>query len=183
VRHAFKSSVLTRPGWYSPCAARYYRKSDKQKIAEVFHATQVDDFPLPPWDYNVAPTSMQPVISQSRDTGERQLSQMRWGLVPFFTKDLSEIKGMSTINARAETITRSATYREPFKKRPCLVLASGFFEWKKLDAKTKHPFAFVRYCESKGAPLPLSGVDIPLRDRGSFIAEAPLLYLPVCGRF
>jgi len=34
---------------------RYYRKSDKQKIAEAFHATKVDDFPLPPWDYNVAP--------------------------------------------------------------------------------------------------------------------------------
>ena len=34
---------------------RYYRKSDKQKIAEAFHATKVDDFPLPPWDYKVAP--------------------------------------------------------------------------------------------------------------------------------
>jgi hypothetical protein len=34
---------------------RYYRKSDKQKIAEAFHVTKVDDFPLPPWDYNVAP--------------------------------------------------------------------------------------------------------------------------------
>ena len=60
---------------------RYYRKSDKQKIAEAFHATKVDDFPLPPWDYNVAPTTMQPVIRQSRYTNERQLSQMRWGLV------------------------------------------------------------------------------------------------------
>jgi putative SOS response-associated peptidase YedK len=53
---------------------------------------------------------------------------MRWGLVPFFTKDLSKIKSLSTINARAETITKSATYREPFKKRRCLVPASGFYE-------------------------------------------------------
>jgi putative SOS response-associated peptidase YedK len=121
---------------------RYYRKSDKQKIAEAFHATRVDDFPLPPWDYNVAPTSMQPIIRQSRDTGERELAQMRWGLVPFFTKDLSSLRAFSTINARAESIAKSATYREPFKKRRCLVPASGFFEWKKLDAKNKQPFAF-----------------------------------------
>jgi putative SOS response-associated peptidase YedK len=40
---------------------RYYRKSDKQKIAEAFHVTKVDDFVLPPWDYNVAPTAMQPI--------------------------------------------------------------------------------------------------------------------------
>jgi putative SOS response-associated peptidase YedK len=120
----------------------YYRKSDKQKIAEAFHATKVDDFPLPPWDYNVAPTSMQPIIRQSRDTGERELSQMRWGLVRFFTKDLSKIRGLSTINARAETFSGAATYREPFKKRRCLVPASGFYEWKKFDAKNKQPFAF-----------------------------------------
>ena len=61
---------------------RYYRKSDKQKIAEAFHATKVDDFPLPPWDYNVAPTSMQPIIRANRDTGERELVQLRWASSP-----------------------------------------------------------------------------------------------------
>lgn len=40
---------------------RYYRKDDKQKIVEAFHVSKVDDFPLPPWDYNVAPTTMQPI--------------------------------------------------------------------------------------------------------------------------
>ena len=61
---------------------RYYRRGDKQKIAEAFHA-QVDDFPLPPWDYNVAPSTMQPVIRANHYTGERELVQLRWGLVPF----------------------------------------------------------------------------------------------------
>ena len=121
---------------------RYYRKSDKQKIAEAFHATKVDDFPLPPWDYNVAPTTMQPIIRQSRDTAERELVQLRWGLVPFFTKSLAEFKGFSTINARAETLTKSRHLSRPFKKRRCLVPASGFYEWKKLDAKNKQPFGF-----------------------------------------
>ncbi len=54
---------------------RYYRKTDKQAIAEAFHVAQVDDFPLPPWDYNVAPTTMQPIIRASRDTGQRELVQ------------------------------------------------------------------------------------------------------------
>jgi putative SOS response-associated peptidase YedK len=63
-------------------------------------------------------------------------------LVPFFAKSLSEFKGFSTINARAETVAKSTTYREPFKKCRCLVPASGFYEWKKLDAKNKQPFAF-----------------------------------------
>ena len=77
---------------------RYYRRSHKQKIAEVFHVSQVDDFPLPPWDYNVAPTSMQPIIRNSRATGERELVSLRWGLVPFFTKNPSDIRGISTIS-------------------------------------------------------------------------------------
>jgi putative SOS response-associated peptidase YedK len=89
---------------------RYYRKSDKQKISEAFHVKKVDDFPLPPWDYNVAPSSMQPIIRQSRDTGEREFAQMRWGLVPFFTKQLSDVKGISTINARAESVAKSPTW-------------------------------------------------------------------------
>jgi putative SOS response-associated peptidase YedK len=70
--------------------------------------------------------SNQPRIRNNRDTGERELVLLRWGMVPFFTKSLSEIKGLSTINARAETITTTRTYREPFKKRRCLVPASGF---------------------------------------------------------
>ena len=122
---------------------RYYRRSDKQKIAEAFHIAEVDDIVLPPWDYNVAPTTHQPVIRNSRDTAERELALLRWGLIPFFTNSLGEIRGFSTINARAETVATSRTFREPFKKRRCLVPASGFYEWQqRLDAKNKQPFAF-----------------------------------------
>lgn len=100
---------------------RYYRRSDKQKIAEAFHVAQVDDFALPPWDYNVAPTTNRPIIRNNRDSGERELALLRWGLVPFFTKSITNVKGLSTINARAETVAKSPTYREPLKKRRCLV--------------------------------------------------------------
>jgi putative SOS response-associated peptidase YedK len=71
---------------------------------------------------------MQPIIRANRDTGERELVSLHWGLVPFFAVDLKAFGGFSTINARAENITSSRTYREPFKKRRCLVPASGFYE-------------------------------------------------------
>ena len=57
---------------------------------------------MPEADYNVAPLTPQPVIRQSRETGDREMVLARWGLIPFFTKTLQEIKGLSTTNARAE---------------------------------------------------------------------------------
>jgi hypothetical protein len=96
---------------------RYVRRGDKQKLAEHFRARQnPPELPMPDADYNVAPTTHQPIIRQSRETGDRELVLARWGLVPFFTKDLKDIKGLSTINARSETITTAPTWREPFKK-------------------------------------------------------------------
>lgn len=122
---------------------RYVRKSDKQKIATWFRAKpEPAELPMPDADYNVAPTTYQPIIRQSRETGDRELVLARWGLVPFFTTDLKEVKGLSTINARAETITTAKTWREPVKKRRCIVPANSFYEWPK-DAKTpKQPYSF-----------------------------------------
>jgi putative SOS response-associated peptidase YedK len=68
---------------------------------------------------------MQPNIRANRDIGERELVQLRWGLVPFSTKSLADLKGKGTINARAETIMRG-WWAQPFKKRRCLVPASGY---------------------------------------------------------
>jgi putative SOS response-associated peptidase YedK len=117
---------------------RYVRRSDKQKIAELFaiHGPVLADFG-PSW--NIAPQTFQPVIRLNRDTGEREIALMRWGLVPFWARDAKV--GYSTINAQAETITISPTYREAFKHRRCLVPADAFYEWQKIDSKTKQPFA------------------------------------------
>ena len=114
---------------------RYARRGDKQKIAEAFHVKDVPDFAMPEADYNVAPTTFQPVIRDSRETGEREMVLARWGLIPFFTKELSEVKGLSTINAKSEGIATARTWREPFKKRRCLVPASAFYEWDKKGEK------------------------------------------------
>jgi putative SOS response-associated peptidase YedK len=89
--------------------------------------------------YNVAPQTFQPVVRLSPDTGERELTIMRWGLIPFWAKDSKMV--FNTINAKAETIATSPAYREAAKHRRCLVPADWFYEWKKLDAKTKQPYA------------------------------------------
>ena len=88
--------------------------------------------------YNIAPTQQVPIVRE-RD-GKRQLTLVRWGLVPFFAKDPSI--GSRMINARAETVATAPSYRLPFKKSRCLVPASGFYEWKKLDetGKRKQPY-------------------------------------------
>lgn len=122
---------------------RYVRRSDKQKIAEHFRAVPTPDgLPMPQTDYNIAPTTYQPIVRHSRESGNRELVLARWGLVPFFTKDVNEIKGLSTINARSETIATSRTWREPMKKRRCLIPASAFYEWPKEGKPSKQPFAF-----------------------------------------
>ena len=60
----------------------------------------------------------------------------RWGLVPFFTKELSDIKGLSTINARGESITKAPTWREPMKKRRCIIPANAFYEWVRPESRS-----------------------------------------------
>ena len=89
--------------------------------------------------YNIAPQSFQPVVRLDPETSERELTVMRWGLVPFWSKDGSA--AFNTINAKAETVATSPVYREPWKRRRCLVPADWFYEWKKIDEKTKQPYA------------------------------------------
>jgi putative SOS response-associated peptidase YedK len=118
---------------------RYYRRSDKQRIAEAFRTGLPTTFEILP-SYNVAPQTFQPVVCFNRKTLERELVQMRWGLVPYWAKDAKI--GYSTINAKAETLTTSPAFREAIKRRRCLIPADGFFEWQPIDKKTKQPFAF-----------------------------------------
>jgi putative SOS response-associated peptidase YedK len=120
---------------------RYGRRADKQRITEWMrtHNTNVfDDSTFAP-SYNVAPQSFQPVVRLDSETAERELTIMRWGLVPFWSKDGKA--GYSTINAKAETITTSPMFREAFKRRRCVVPADLYYEWQRIDEKTKQPYA------------------------------------------
>jgi putative SOS response-associated peptidase YedK len=84
------------------------------------------DFAYPP-RFNIAPTQDAPIIAQVQE--RRRMGLLRWGLVPFWAKELAI--GNRMINARAETIAGKPAFRTAFKRRRCLVPADGFFEWKK----------------------------------------------------
>lgn len=89
--------------------------------------------------FNITPSQNVPVVVVEEDN--RLLKLMRWGLVPFWAKEPSI--GYKMINARAETITEKASFKNPLKKNRCLVLASGFYEWIKSQKKsTKTPLYF-----------------------------------------
>ena len=117
---------------------RYFRRSDKQQIADAFRLGLPTTFEILP-SFNVTPQSFQPVVRLSRETGERELAPMRWGLVPFWARD-SKL-AYSTINAKAETLATSPAFREAFKRRRCLIPLDGFYEWQEIGPKQKQPFA------------------------------------------
>ena len=99
--------------------------------------------------YNIAPT--QPVLTVTND-GQRKGELMHWGLVPFWAKDLKI--GARMINAVGETAATKPAFRAAFKKRRCLVLASGFYEWR-TEGKQKLP-AYI-YPRS-GEPMAFAGL-------------------------
>ena len=102
--------------------------------------------------YNIAPT--QAVLTVTND-GQRRGEVMRWGLIPFWAKDLKV--GARMINAVGETVSTKPAFRAAFKKRRCLVLANGFYEWKKdgnrrlptyIYSKNNEPLAFAGLWET-----------------------------------
>src|SRR5215470_3501218 len=117
---------------------RYRLSRRKQIIAEHFDAISDAEDWTP--RYNVAPTQPVPVIRQNPTEPTRHLSQMRWGLIPSWSKDASGAANM--INARSETAATLPAFREPFRFRRCLIPADGFYEWKR-SSRGKQPFCFV----------------------------------------
>jgi putative SOS response-associated peptidase YedK len=100
----------------------------------------------------MAPTKAAPVVRFDQATGERRLEVVKWGLVPFFTKDLE--KARKPINARSETVARSPLFKEAFARRRCLVPAAAYYEWRH-DPSGKTPFAIAR---NDGEPVALGGM-------------------------
>jgi len=115
---------------------RYRLTRSQKQLEERFDAYgEVEVSPR----YNIAPS--QPVVTIRQDATKpvRTLSLMRWGLIPSWTKDISI--GNKTINARAETVTTTPSFREPLKSHRCLIPADGFYEWRR-NGKTKQPYCF-----------------------------------------
>jgi putative SOS response-associated peptidase YedK len=101
--------------------------------------------------YNIAPMQQVPVVRVNA-RGERELVQVRWGLVPRFASDPSI--GARMINARAETVATRGAFRHALARRRCLVPADGFYEWQVLAAG-KQP---VHVARRDGAPFGMAGL-------------------------
>jgi putative SOS response-associated peptidase YedK len=132
---------------------RYQRRSDKQRIAEVFGIGKVDglSLELTP-NYNVAPQTMQPVIVWDERQGMRTLTMMYWRFLPPFCEDLKTFK-LSTTNASALDI-RSNMWMDSFLKRRCLIPVDSFVEWQ-VKGKDRLPWL---YAMATDEPFALGGV-------------------------
>jgi putative SOS response-associated peptidase YedK len=88
--------------------------------------------------WNVAPTQEVATIRQDRREPKRKFKLMRWGLIPYWAKDSSF--RASTINAVSETVAEKPAFREPLRRRRCLIPATGFYEWRQAGEKQKQPY-------------------------------------------
>lgn len=124
-----------------------------EELSEVF---QLDEIPpsFPP-RYNVAPSQPIAAVLKTIDRPSRHFSLLRWGLIPSWSKDPAI--GNRLINARAETVGEKPSFRTAFKRRRCLIPASGFYEWQKKEQgkqayyfhlKENQPFAFAGLWET-----------------------------------
>ena len=116
---------------------RFRLSRRKQLIEEHFDCDPGDEEWSP--RFNIAPTQPVPVIRQHPNEPVRELSLMRWGLIPHWSKDASG--AASTINARSETAAVKPVFRDPLRLRRCLIPADGFYEWARKGA-SKQPFCF-----------------------------------------
>jgi putative SOS response-associated peptidase YedK len=110
--------------------------------------------PFPPMRarYNIAPMQDVPIIRRNA-AGERELVQVRWGLVPRWAKDPSI--GNRMINARAETLADKPSFRTGLKRHRCLLPADGFYEWKQTASGAKQP---LHIGMKDAAPFALAGL-------------------------
>jgi len=106
--------------------------------------------------FNVAPTQRVPAVT---DLSARRLELLRWGLIPSWSRGPGD--GAQLINARGESVASKPSFRDAYRKRRCLVLADGFYEWKRQLGKkipmyirlaSKRPFAFAGLWEDWLSP-------------------------------
>ncbi len=140
---------------------RFVQFSSLRTLEKYFDFTSAPDDITP--NYNLAPTQVVPAIVQHDDY---RLENLYWGLVPSWAKNLSGASRL--INARAETVAQKPSFRAAFKRRRCLILADGFYEWHGekghkqpwyLTLPVDQPFAFAGLWETwtgRQTPAPQS---------------------------
>ena len=123
---------------------RYTLRSRAEAVAAEFEVPVLPPY-APRW--NISPTQMVPAIRM--EAGKPALTNLRWGLIPSWATDLKKLPLL--LNAQSETAATKPSFRSAFKRRRCLVLADGYYEWEKIGKlkqpwyhrlKDERPFAF-----------------------------------------
>jgi putative SOS response-associated peptidase YedK len=122
---------------------------ERERIKEMFRLQRLGQFDP---RYNIAPS--QPVLAVRVDasSGEREGVMLKWGLIPSWAKEPGI--GNSLTNARADTVAEKPAFRSAFKRRRCLVVGDGFYEWGKGDGG-KIPYYFQL---KDGSPFGFAGL-------------------------
>jgi len=116
---------------------RYTLSTPSDLLADLM---EVQETPQLSQRFNIAPTQEAPILRLADDPSpHREIVLLKWGLVPFWAKDPTI--GNRMINARAETVAEKPSFRDSFKKRRCIVLTDGFYEWQKTGSG-KQPYFF-----------------------------------------
>lgn len=123
--------------------------SPHEAVSRLF---DVPDAPAVEPRYNIAPTQFVAALRETGDPARRELAMLYWGLVPSWAKERSI--GARMINARAETLAEKPSFRVGFRRRRCLVLADGYYEWQRSGGR-KQPF-FIR--QASGEPFAMAAI-------------------------
>lgn len=161
---------------------RYTLRTKLNVLLQQFAAELAEEIDYRP-RYNIAPTQRVLAVRQPEQGAKRELVELRWGLIPIWEKDTKI--AYSTSNARGDTVAEKPAFRSAFKKRRCLILAHGYFEWLK-DGKAKlpqlyeidggKPFAFAGLWEywpgpKDGEPQPIESCTIVTTDANKLAAK------------
>ena len=107
--------------------------SDVSEIKVAFRIPPERPTPNFPPSWNVAPTDTLPVVRYDTKAGQRSLDMLRWGLIPYWAKDIKV--GFANINAKAEGIESKPAFRKAFARRRCLVPVDNFYEWVRRESR------------------------------------------------
>ena len=150
---------------------RFVQAQDPTDYADFFSARVALTESLEK-SWNVAPTDQ--VLAVAAHDGERLLGSFRWGLIPWFAKEIKA--GARHINARAETVETTAAFKRSFENRRCIVPADGFYEWERKPDGSKLPH-FIH--SAAGGPLALAGLWESWRDpEGERITSCTIITTP-----
>ncbi len=127
---------------------RYAFFSPAEAVKRIFALDEVPE--LEP-RYNIAPTQPVPAV-RAGEEGARAFAMLHWGLVPKWSKERAI--GNRMINARSESLAEKPSFRDAFRKRRCLVLADGWYEWQ-VTPDGKQPW-FIRMKDAR--PLAFAGL-------------------------